>query len=126
MKEVGIGIIGGGLMGREMASAFARWCSLTDVSVKPRLVAVADLVEPVREWFRCIPSCEQLTADYHELLANPAVDVVYVAVPHNLHEKIYLDVLNAGKDLFAEKPFGIDLPSARRIRDARPSNLGAL
>ena len=118
MKEVGIGIIGGGLMGREMASAFARWCSLTDVSVKPRLVAVADLVEPVREWFRCIPSCEQLTADYHELLANPAVDVVYVAVPHNLHEKIYLDVLNAGKDLFAEKPFGIDLPSARRIRDA--------
>ncbi len=118
MKEVGIGIIGGGLMGREMASAFARWCSLTDVSVKPRLVAVADLVEPVREWFRCIPSCEQLTADYHELLANPAVDVVYVAVPHNLHEKIYLDVLNAGKDLFAEKPFGIDLPSACRIRDA--------
>ena len=57
MKEVGIGIIGGGLMGREMASAFARWCSLTDVSVKPRLVAVAELVEPVREWFRCIPSC---------------------------------------------------------------------
>lgn len=118
MKEVGIGIIGGGLMGREMASAFARWCALTDVAVKPRLVAVADLVEPVREWFRCIPSCEQLTADYHELLANPAVDVVYVAVPHNLHEKIYLDVLNAGKDLFAEKPFGIDLTAARTIRDA--------
>jgi len=118
MKEVGIGIIGGGLMGREMASAFARWCALTDVAVKPRLVAVADLVEPVREWFRCIPSCEQLTADYHELLANPAVDVVYVAVPHNLHEKIYLDVLNAGKDLFAEKPFGIDLAAARTIRDA--------
>src|SRR5690606_940857 len=43
---------------------------------------------------------------------------VYVAVPHQLHEKIYLDVLAAGKDLLAEKPFGIDLDSARRIRDA--------
>ncbi|MBL9144806.1 MAG: Gfo/Idh/MocA family oxidoreductase [Verrucomicrobiaceae bacterium] len=118
MKTVGIGIIGGGLMGREMASAFMRWCALADVDVKPELVAVADLVEPVREWFRCIPSCEQITANYNELLANPKVDVVYVAVPHNLHETIYLDVLKAGKDLFAEKPFGIDLGSAQRIRDA--------
>jgi predicted dehydrogenase len=38
-----------------------------------------------------------LTADYHELLASPDVDVVYVAVPHNIHETIYLDVLKAGK-----------------------------
>ena len=118
MKKIGIGIIGGGLMGREMASAFARWCALLDVAVQPELVAVADLVEDVRNWFRRIPSCVQITGDYHELLANPAVDVVYVAVPHNLHEKIYCDVLAAGKDLFAEKPFGIDLASARRIAAA--------
>lgn len=118
MKTIGIGIIGGGLMGREMASAFMRWCALTDVAVKPELVAVADLVEPVREWFRCVPSCQQITADYSELLANPAVEVVYVAVPHNLHEKIYTDVIAAGKDLFAEKPFGVDLDSARRIAEA--------
>lgn len=118
MKKIGIGIIGGGLMGREMASAFARWCSLTDVEVQPELVAVADLVEDVRNWFQRIPSCVQITADYHALLANPAVDVVYVAVPHHLHEKIYCDVLAAGKDLFAEKPFGIDLASARRIAAA--------
>ncbi len=118
MKKIGIGIIGGGLMGREMASAFARWCALTDVEVQPELVAVADLVEPVREWFRCVPSCKLLTADYKELLASPEVDVVYVAVPHNLHEKIYCDVLAAGKDLFAEKPFGIDLASSRNILEA--------
>ena len=30
-SSISIGIIGGGLMGREMASAFARWCALTDV-----------------------------------------------------------------------------------------------
>jgi predicted dehydrogenase len=43
--------------------------------------------------------------------------VVYVAVPHHLHESLYLDVLRAGKDLFAEKPFGVDLRAARSIRD---------
>jgi predicted dehydrogenase len=118
MKKVGIGIIGGGLMGREMASAFARWCALTDVEVQPELVAVADLVEDVRNWFQRIPSCRQLTGDYKELLANPDVDVVYVAVPHNLHERLYVDVLEAGKDLFAEKPFGMDLTSARHIATA--------
>lgn len=118
MKTVGIGIIGGGLMGREMASAFARWCALTDVKVKPELVAVADLVEGVRDWFKAIPSCRHLTADYKELLANPAVEVVYVAVPHHLHERIYIDVLEAGKDLFAEKPFGLDLTAARNIAAA--------
>jgi predicted dehydrogenase len=35
-----------------------------------------------------------------------------------LHESLYLEVLSAGKDLLAEKPFGIDLAAARKIRDA--------
>jgi predicted dehydrogenase len=50
------------------------------------------------------------------------VDVVYVAVPHNLHEKIYLEVLRAGKDLLAEKPFGIDLAAAEKILGATGKN----
>jgi predicted dehydrogenase len=50
------------------------------------------------------------------------VDVVYVAVPHNLHETIYLDVLKAGKDLLAEKPFGIDLNAARTVAAATQSS----
>ena len=115
MKIVNIGIIGGGLMGREMASAFARWCALLDLPVRPELAAVADLNPATLEWFKAIPSCRQLTTDYHQLLANPAIDVVYVAVPHSLHEKIYTDVLAAGKDLLAEKPFGLDLGAAERI-----------
>jgi predicted dehydrogenase len=118
MKNIPVGIIGGGLMGREMASAFARWCALTDVSARPVLTAVADLNPDTLSWFNRIPSCTQLVADYRELLANPEIEVVYVAVPHHLHEAIYLDVLAAGKDLLAEKPFGIDLPAARRIVDA--------
>ncbi len=102
-------------MGREVASALGRWFVLEDYPVNAQLVAVCDLVEKQREWFRQIPTVSLLTADYHELLASPEVDVVYVAVPHHLHESIYLDVLRAGKDLLAEKPFGIDLAAARSI-----------
>lgn len=102
-------------MGREVASAFARWIALQDMPVTPVLRGVADTSPAALEWFRRVPGAGILTADYRELLAAPEIEVVYVAVPHNLHAAIYLDVLRAGKDLFAEKPFGIDLEAARSI-----------
>lgn len=117
MQKVKVGIIGGGLMGKEAASAFARWFVLNDTPVQPVLTAVADLSEAVLSWYKKIETVELLTTDYQELLASD-VEVVYVAVPHNLHQQIYLDVLAAGKDLLAEKPFGIDRSAAQAIFDA--------
>src|SRR5262249_989207 len=43
------------------------------------------------------------------------------AVAHHLHEEVSLAVLAAGKTLFGEKPFGIDLPANAAILDAIPS-----
>ena len=116
-NTVRIGIIGGGLMGREVASALSRWFVLENYPVRAELTAVCDLVDAQREWFRQIPTVKLLTANHYELLKSD-VDVVYVAVPHHLHETLYLDVLKAGKDLLAEKPFGIDLKAARNIAAA--------
>lgn len=112
-----IAVIGAGLMGREVASAFGRWFALADHPVRPELVAVCDVNAAALEWFRQVPTVRHFDTDHRALLARADVDIVYVAVPHHLHESIYLDVLRAGKDLFAEKPFGIDLGAARRIRD---------
>jgi len=115
---VRIGIIGGGLMGREIASAFARWFALDGFPVPARVTAVCDLQPALLEWFRNVPGIELLTTDHRALITSATVDVVYVAVPHHLHEALYVEVLEAGKDLLAEKPFGIDLDAARRIREA--------
>ncbi|HLO99906.1 MAG TPA: Gfo/Idh/MocA family oxidoreductase, partial [Fimbriimonas sp.] len=80
-----VGIIGGGLMGRETASALARWVAIAEPGLTtPKLVAVCDSNPQVLEWYRGVPSVSQLTSKYHELLANPDVDVVYAAVPHHL------------------------------------------
>ena len=113
-----IGIIGGGLMGREAAACFGRWFALENFPVQAELVAMCDLREELLDWFSRVPTVELRTQNHHELLAREDVDAVYVAVPHHLHEAIYCDVLAAGKDLLAEKPFGIDLAAARRIADA--------
>ena len=119
-------MIGGGLMGREITSAVARWIHLDDLGVTPRVVHVCDVNPDVLRWYeRAVPR-PALSMDYKELLADPVVDAVYCAVPHHLHEQIYLDVLRAGKHLLAEKPFGIDLAAANALTaevDARPKQL---
>jgi predicted dehydrogenase len=114
---VRVGVIGAGLMGREVASAFGRWFALVDCPVRPELTAVCDVNPAALAWFRQVPGVRHFETDPAALLARAEIDVVYVAVPHDRHEALYLDVLRAGKDLFAEKPFGIDLAAARRIRD---------
>ena len=116
-ETVRVGVIGAGLMGREVASAFGRWFALLDCPVRPELVAVGDVNPAALDWFRQVPTVSHFCAEHGALLALPEVEVVYAAVPHHLHESIYLNVLRAGKDLFAEKPFGIDVTAARRVRD---------
>jgi predicted dehydrogenase len=114
-QRVGVGIVGGGLMGRELASAIGRWAALEDHPVRPRLVGVCDTNPDALAWFERVDSARLRTADHEELLADEEVEVVYIAVPHHLHERLYLDAIAAGKDLLAEKPFGIDLEAATRI-----------
>jgi predicted dehydrogenase len=113
---VRVGVIGAGLMGREVASAFGRWFALLDCPVRPELTGVCDVNAGALGWFRQVPTVRHLETDHRALLARAEIDVVYVAVPHDRHEAVCVDALRAGKDLLAEKPFGIDLAAARRIR----------
>jgi predicted dehydrogenase len=115
-QDVRIGVIGGGLMGRELASAVGRWLALEDHPSRPRVTAVCDTNPAVLDWWRGhVATVSRLTGDYRELLEAPDVDVLYIAVPHDLHEQVYLDAAAAGKDFLGEKPFGIDLGAAERI-----------
>jgi len=121
MRTVRFGIIGCGMMGREFASAAARWLHLPEMTVRPEIVAICNrtLDAPKIDWFReNVPSLRQVTRDYHELLRNPDVEAVYVAIPHNLHEEVYLAALESGKHLMGEKPFGIDLRANAAIMAA--------
>ncbi len=116
MRTVKFGIIGCGLMGREFASAAARWCHLLESDAKPEIVAICDANPAIFTWYKeHVPSLKLTTSDYRELLANSEVEAVYVAVPHHLHREIYCAVIEAGKHLMGEKPFGIDRPACEAI-----------
>lgn len=47
----------------------------------------------------------QATSDYEEILTNPQVDTIYVALPNHLHYDYAKKALLAGKHLICEKPF---------------------
>lgn len=114
-QRVNVGIIGGGLMGKEIAGAIVRWPTLLDYTVRPVLTAACDVNPEALAWFDRIETVTTTVTDYRDLLADDTVDVVYIAVRHDLHEQLYLDAVAAGKDLLAEKPFGIDGAAAERI-----------
>ena len=118
-KPIRFGIIGCGLMGKEFASAVGRWCHLGDVGFEPTITAVCDPNPDAVKWFKSnVASVTKATADYQELLADKEIDAIYCAVPHNLHARMYTDIIEAGKHLLGEKPFGIDQQANKLINDA--------
>lgn len=112
-------------MGREFASAAARWAHLSNtrtaetLDFAPRLVAVCDLEPKLMSWFTDnFASIKIASSDYRALLEAQDIEAIYCAVPHPLHAQIYTDVIRAGKHLLGEKPFGIDKPANDHINAA--------
>lgn len=126
-KTMKFGIIGCGLMGREFASAAARWCHLNTGIARPEIVAVCDVNAASQKWFTDhFPAIKFTTTDYRELLEQKEIEAVYCALPHVLHEQVYCDIIRAGKHLLGEKPFGIDQAANDKILQAVQENPGVV
>lgn len=125
IKTINVGVIGCGLMGREFASAAARWLHLSNprtgqgLPFRPRITAVCDLNPDLMNWFtENLDTVTLASSDYHDLLNDASLDAIYCAVPHNLHAPFYTDIIAAGKHLLGEKPFGIDKAANATINAA--------
>jgi predicted dehydrogenase len=58
---------------------------------------------------------EHVHPSYEDLVADPDVDVVYVATPHPMHHQAALLAIEAGKAVLVEKPFTMDAGEARSL-----------
>ena len=63
---------------------------------------------------------------YEELVADPAIDAIYVATPHPAHHDNVILALNAGKPVLCEKPFAVNAREAQAMVDAATRNGVAL
>ena len=57
------------------------------------------------------------TTDYHELLADPRIDVIYIATRHDSHFAIARDAIVAGKAVFVEKPMCLTAAEGLQLMD---------
>ena len=53
-----------------------------------------------------VPGAKVCT-DYHELLADASIDIIYVLTPNRSHADITIDALHAGKHVLCEKPMAL-------------------
>lgn len=106
MDKLRIGIIGAGRIGKLHAENLCR-------HPHARLVAVADVAaDRLRDWAAQwdIP---RVTADYRDILADDAVDAVFICTPTDTHAALVQEAAAAGKHIFCEKPVSLDLGQTR-------------
>ena len=97
-EPVRYGIIGAGVIANAMTKAFKE----TPDSVA---LAVADVNREAAQKLADAVGVTQIYDDYHEMLADPEIDAIYIATPPFLHKPMTIDALRAGKHVCCEKPF---------------------
>ncbi|MGN0741966.1 MAG: Gfo/Idh/MocA family protein [Candidatus Fimadaptatus sp.] len=118
MKNIGIGVIGWGFMGRAHTFAIKTMPLHYELDFMPRLVGVCSRrLEQAQRAAQEQGFC-YATDDYRRLLADPEIDVVSICTPNQLHEEMALAAIAAGKHVYIDKPVSISYASARRIADA--------
>lgn len=61
-------------------------------------------------------------SDYYELLQQPDIDAIYIALPNHLHAEWSIKALEAGKHVICEKPIAVNYSEAHRIQSAASAN----
>jgi predicted dehydrogenase/threonine dehydrogenase-like Zn-dependent dehydrogenase len=62
------------------------------------------------------------TTDYQQILNDPEVDCVAISVRHNLHAKLIVEALQAGKHVFVEKPLALSYDEIEKVVEAYESS----
>ena len=114
MDRLRIGMIGCGEIAVRMAAAIASSQHAQHVMV---MDTQARLAQDLGERYG-VPWTDRV----EDLLANPEVDAVYIAVPHHLHAPLTIQAAQAGKHILVEKPIAITLADAEAMIAAARAN----
>jgi scyllo-inositol 2-dehydrogenase (NAD+) len=107
-SKLNCGVIGLGRLGYRHAMSIAR-------NSGARLVAAADPVKEARD--RALQDFEDVKVyeDYRDMLEDENIQGIVVATPTKYHYEVLMDVINAGKDIFVEKPITYTVEEAESV-----------
>ena len=116
MKQLGVGMIGYGFMGKMHSYSYASLPFIYNPPpAKVRLVGVSASTSTSRELAMDQAGYEFGTADYRELLERDDIHIIDVCTPNYLHCEQVTAALKAGKHVYCDKPLAMNADEARGI-----------
>lgn len=118
MKEVRIGLIGTGYIGKAHAIAYAQAPTVFELRGKLVREMVAEVSPALAAQRAQAFGFNRFTCDWRELVADPAIDVVDICSPNYLHKEMALAAIHHGKHVYAEKPLALNARDASEMAAA--------
>ena len=116
MKDIRIGLIGTGGMGKAHATAFKNVpLVFGNEPGRPVLEIVADVEPNALEKWASEFGFGRWTTNWREIVGDPRVDIVDITTPNHLHAEMAIAAAQAGKHIYCEKPLATTSADAARI-----------
>jgi predicted dehydrogenase len=119
MRELRIGIVGGGWMGKVHAMSYrtARSAFGPDPAV-PVVAAIADVTAELSE--RAARECgvDHAVSDWRRIIDDPTIDIVDICTPNDAHFEVAMAAISDGKHVYCEKPLSNTIEQARQMAEA--------
>src|SRR5271168_2718277 len=114
-KELNIGIVGYGFMGRTHSNAFLQAPRFFDLPFQPVLKAVCARNPERVTSFAQNWGYESVENDWQDLVARKDIDLIDIASPNNTHAEIAIAAAEAGKMVMCEKPLGRNAAESEKM-----------
>ena len=105
-KELRIGLVGYGFMGRAHSNAFRTAGNFFDLGRTPVLTAVCGRTRDQAEAHAAQWGFQSVETDWEKLVARDDIDMIDITVPNDMHKDIAIAAAEAGKMVMCEKPLG--------------------
>lgn len=115
MTDIGIGMIGGGYMGKAHSVAMAAVGAVFETTLRPRLEMIAASSPESAERYRAAYGYHRGTDDWRAVVNDPAVGAIVIATPQEFHREIAEAAIALGKPVMCEKPMGASLEDAEAM-----------
>ncbi|WKN46376.1 Gfo/Idh/MocA family protein [Tunicatimonas pelagia] len=118
-KELKIGLIGRGFMGRTHSNGYNRVSNFfPDLQYQPVLTAVCSRSEDKVKAFAEQWGYESYETNWRDLIARDDIDAVDICTPNDTHAEIAIAAAEAGKMILCEKPLARTLEESQKMVDA--------
>ena len=115
-KEIRIGLIGAGWMGKAHTTAFHN-AGMIFGDELPVFELVSDVNEDQVSSFASSMGYRRHTTNWMDVVTDPEVDLVDVATPNSMHFEMVKAALENGKHVFCEKPLSLSGAQSRELAE---------